>query len=397
MKPTLGWTMLSREEMGQAGKLTSGDQDTRDEIGFLLIHQGFADRFFPGTSVLHTRVRYALFVPWLFQHAAENRPRNLDKAIEDEMIELAKRLKKRERYDVIGGDVLGRLSTQPPDRVYWTALKQWGILLSGINTRSEALRRLQASVRKAPLDDDGGRLDEESIEVFSSLPKPPAGWDDLKSELDFKMNSREQDYLHRKLGRLTRPGETAPSLLAQLVAAGAHYAAADNSLPRQLDAHADSPDKQALKIARDAAQLSAIGRAVYGALVEHLRAQDGRKENGIFRAALHSHFDQYGEAASRCDLAALKVFLPGIPPHVNDVLAQTQTYVRDGKPEAFLKLRSCYQHSEVTRKAGRARLANTLKAILRRNEWDPGRHNITPLHYRWYVVRKMLNDLSGQS
>ena len=43
-----------------------GQQDTRDEIGFLLIHQGFADRFFPGTSVLHTRVRYALFVPWLF-------------------------------------------------------------------------------------------------------------------------------------------------------------------------------------------------------------------------------------------------------------------------------------------------------------------------------------------
>ena len=32
------------------------------------------------------------------------------------------------------GNVLGRLSTQPPDRVYWTALKQWGILLSGINT-----------------------------------------------------------------------------------------------------------------------------------------------------------------------------------------------------------------------------------------------------------------------
>jgi hypothetical protein len=43
--------------MRQAERLASGEQDTRDEIGFLLIHQGFADRFFPGTSVLHTRVR----------------------------------------------------------------------------------------------------------------------------------------------------------------------------------------------------------------------------------------------------------------------------------------------------------------------------------------------------
>jgi hypothetical protein len=59
MKPILGWTMLSREEMRPAERLTNGEQDTRDEIGFLLIHQGFADRFFPGTSVLHTRVRYA--------------------------------------------------------------------------------------------------------------------------------------------------------------------------------------------------------------------------------------------------------------------------------------------------------------------------------------------------
>jgi hypothetical protein len=207
MKPTLGWTMLSREEMRQAERLTSGDQDTRDEIGFLLIHQGFADRFFPGTSVLHTRVRYALFVPWLFQHAAENKPRgsDLNAAIRRDMIRLAIRLKKRERYDVIGGDVLGRLSSQPPDQVYWTALKLWGILLSGINTRSEALRRLQASVRKAPLDDDGGSLDEDATEVFSSLPKPPTGWDNPESELDFKMSPREQDYLRRKLGLLRAP------------------------------------------------------------------------------------------------------------------------------------------------------------------------------------------------
>ena len=58
MKPVLGWTMLSREEMRQAERsLANGEQDTRDEIGFLLIHQGFADRFFPGTSVLHSQAQ----------------------------------------------------------------------------------------------------------------------------------------------------------------------------------------------------------------------------------------------------------------------------------------------------------------------------------------------------
>src|SRR5881227_549610 len=96
LKPSLGWTMLSREEMLQVERsLANSEQDTRDEIGFLLIHQGFADRFFPGTSVLHTRVRYALFVPWVYQRAARSRRRgsDLDTMIRRLLIELAIRLK----------------------------------------------------------------------------------------------------------------------------------------------------------------------------------------------------------------------------------------------------------------------------------------------------------------
>ena len=208
--------MLSRDEMRQAEQLARGEQDTRDEIGFLLIHQGFADRFFPGTSVLHTRVRYALFVPWLFLHAAKSKTRgsDLDAAIRRELIQLAIRLKKGERYDVIGGDKLGQLTSQPPDRVYWTALRQWGLLLPSVGSRSEALRRLRALTRSTPLDDDGGRLDEDLAEVFCNLPEPPASCPDPESKLDFKMCATEQDLLRRKLSLLTRPGENALSLLS---------------------------------------------------------------------------------------------------------------------------------------------------------------------------------------
>jgi Family of unknown function (DUF6361) len=141
--------------------LANSEQDTRDEIGFLLIHEGFADRFFPGTSVLHTRVRYALFVPWLFQRAARIRRRgsDLDSTIRHLLIELAIRLKQLggEPNGVIGGDKLGQLTSQPPDRVYWTALRAWRLLLPMVDSRSDALRRLQESVRSSSTDDDGGR------------------------------------------------------------------------------------------------------------------------------------------------------------------------------------------------------------------------------------------------
>lgn len=400
MKPILGWTMLSRDEMRQAERLASAEQDTRDEIGFLLIHQGFADRFFPGTSVLHTRVRYILFVPWLFLHAAAEKPKgsDLDAAIRRELIQLAIRLKKGERYGVIGGDKLGQLTSQPPDRVYWTALRQWSLLLPSVGSRSEALRRLRASTRATPLDDDGGNLNDDSADVFCNLPKPPAEWDDPDAKLDFRLNANEQDFLRRKLGLLTRPGETVPALLSRLVEAREYYPGTGNELPRALYARADAADKQALGIARDAADLAAIGRTVYGALVEHLRAEDGGPDEGTFGTQLRSHFERYGEAAARCDLLGLEALLPAIPEYVKEVLRKTQAFVREERPEKFLCLRDCYQHSEVMRKtSSRARLPNTIRSAQRRAEWDAGRHNTTPLHYRWYVVRDMLNDLSGRS
>jgi hypothetical protein len=395
--------MLSQEEMRQVERsLANNEQDTRDEIGFLLLHQGFADRFFPGTSVLHTKLRYALFVPWIFLQAAAKpqRGRDLERTINDQLVELAIRLKRlgKEPLGVIGGDKLGELTSQPPDRVYWTALRTWGLLHPTVDSRSEAIRRLQAAARPSMVDDDGERIEDEPIEVFAGLPPQPKGWDGPQSPLHFKIPANERIYLRQKLRLLTRPQDNAPSLLARVVEARETFPDTSITLPMALDARADDADRRALAIARDAAALAAIGRAVYGALVEHLLARDGGPDEGTFRAQLPRHFSNYGEAAARCDLEAAEAFLPDLPAHLTDVLQQTRAYVRAARPDAFLALRDCYRTAEVNRKTDlRARLLNTERSAQRRSEWDPARHNTTPLHYRWYIVRDMLSDLNGPS
>jgi hypothetical protein len=400
MKPVLGWTTLSREEMRQVERsLANNEQDTRDEIGFLLLHQGFADRFFPGTSVLHTHVRYALFVPWLYRRAASDRRRgsDLDAKIRYLMIELAIRLKQlgAEPYGVIGGDKLGQLTSQPPDRVYWTALRAWGLLLPSVDSRSDVLRRLKAATRSSATDDDGGRLDDDAMEVFAGLPEPPKGWDDPKSALNFKMPGPERQFLRQKLSLLTRPTDAALSLLARLVGAGDSFVSESPGLPKELDARADAADKIALNVARDAAALVAIGRAIYGALVEKLLARDGGPDEGRFCAQLTTHFATYGESAGRCDLDTVQMLLPELPDYFRNVLHKTRAYVRKEKPETFHLLRDCYQTAEVRRKSvRRARLLDTERAAQRRSEWKPERHNTTALHYRWHVVREMLAALS---
>src|SRR5690349_3999540 len=43
------------------------EKGTLDELGIGSIRDTFADRFFPGTSTIQTRIRYFLFIPWIYQ------------------------------------------------------------------------------------------------------------------------------------------------------------------------------------------------------------------------------------------------------------------------------------------------------------------------------------------
>jgi len=210
------------------------------------------------------------------------------------------------------------------------------------------------------------------------------------------LQPEESDFLRDRLSVLNRPGEDKHSLLARLVMAREYYPGNTRELPRQLDARADAADRIALRVARDAAALAAIGRAVYGAILEQLIVKDGGVDEPTFRNQLFTHFTQYGEATVNCDLNVAEELFPTLPSYLIEVLRETQAYVRRGNPDDFMDLRSVYQTAEVRRKSSRrARLVDTDRAAARRAEWNKGRHNTTPLHYRWGIVRDMLRDLNA--
>jgi len=43
-----------------------GEKEIREELGIGTVRDAFSDILFPGTSTLHTRAKYMLFVPWIF-------------------------------------------------------------------------------------------------------------------------------------------------------------------------------------------------------------------------------------------------------------------------------------------------------------------------------------------
>ena len=107
------------------------EHDTLDEIGVGSIRDSFSEILFPGTSTIHTRARYLLFIPWVYGQLERQRVPSSQAAPE------ARRLQVRlinsleaggESSGVIGIEAKASLK-RLPDEVYWSSLRSYGIRL----------------------------------------------------------------------------------------------------------------------------------------------------------------------------------------------------------------------------------------------------------------------------
>src|SRR3954454_12654889 len=53
------------------------DKETVDDLGLGTIRDAISNELFPGTSVVQTRARYYLFIPWIYAEAQRRWPSNL--------------------------------------------------------------------------------------------------------------------------------------------------------------------------------------------------------------------------------------------------------------------------------------------------------------------------------
>ena len=397
----IGWILLSREAVARAEEaLASTEKGVRDEVGFLALHQGFADRFFPGTSVLHTRLRYVLFVPWLMNEVASNGGTDIARRFSAAETALAGQLKGGPDSDgIIGGRVWPRPTAQPPSMTYWSALGSWGILRQrddrSLPSRTQILRRPsrpRGRLNTRLIDDDGGALDGDTTSPFVSLPRVPKAIRLRSEPLDFRLSPVERSFLRRHLLGVRRPATATPCLLARLTEAEVGPETADLWVTAVADV-ADAEDRAALVTARHAAGLAGIGRTVYAALVEITQAQDGMPESTIHRNHLHEMLELHGHDARDIDLKALRGFVPNLSGNFSRVLSETCDWVTAGESDPR-SLHETYAEAERSRKGLRARLPDNVAGRQRRAEWDPQEHPLAePLHYRWPNVRRLLTDL----
>jgi hypothetical protein len=132
------------------------EEGTVDELGIGSIRDALADSLFPGTSVLHTRLRYVLFIPWLMQRAAARKsPAEMSaefRALEYRLIDSL--LAGGERLGVIGNTARSSLKRMPSS-VYWAALGPWRIRTGDFSAEGySGGSTTTASFRRTAMADD---------------------------------------------------------------------------------------------------------------------------------------------------------------------------------------------------------------------------------------------------
>lgn len=403
MKASFGWTLLSRDALRRAETQLSDDVDgVRDEVGFLALHQGYAERFFPGTSVLHTRLRYVLFVPWMYERLATLPGRQrVAAALEGCELELTRRLKEAGEDGVIGVRSYPRPTVQPPSMTYWSALATWRVLRvlpdGSYPSRATVHRAVAKGTPRQQLHDDDRQLLLEDEPIFGGVPRPPKAWHDANARIDFQLEPAERRFLRGCLLAVARPeSDNVPSLLARLVEHNLALNERSQLWMAKIRDVADGDDRAALVRARQAAALSAIGRALYAALLETVCDEHDRlPTDKVHRSSLATVIADFQDDALALDIDAIAVDAPTVPGGILEVLHTTQDWLR-GTSRNVMKLYDVYERAESRRKGRRARLTRSLAGREKRQEWQSDKHpSAKPLHYRWGNVRRLLMDLQG--
>lgn len=365
------------------------EKDSRDELGLGAIRDGLADLLFPGTSTIQTRLRYMLFVAWMYQRFEQDRVPSREVAARGRNFELTL-IRPLLDSDERGAGVFGRMAggrlQRLPSSVYWAGLGSWGVrrMPFSIEEYHRSLDSLYQRRRTTRRADDGELLHGPLTTTWH--PKLPAPPDDFPMRADFDLRFEEADFLRHCI--VTAVPQSLLAWLAQ------HGHPADVAFPWQHPNLGDfTADHQALL---DHARL--VSEVMHGAarLYNLLLAQKKQKPElyEIHERELHTWVATPIEGVHTWDLADLWRRLRGAG---HDVAPATQLFVerwvglvRDGlqQPGVMAKASELVHQREMRLKSSRSRFLNA-RAL---DQWG-GYAGLDRLGFRWNTASAFLADL----
>ena len=222
MSSALTWLDFSDQEQRKVLDVIKlfRQEGTVDELGVGTIRDGLADLLFPGTSTLHTRAGYLLFIPWIYQQVEASEAKSRDpwrsaRSLEVRLID--ELVASDDPEGTIGRNRRGQLKTFP-STIYWAALAVFRIrLYRGSQGQYHRWVTQQRGRAMRPLIDADGNPVGASPGSWHPSPDPPAGFPRGAS---FSLSAEHAGYLRERITGAAHDGQGRSSLLSYMLAEG---------------------------------------------------------------------------------------------------------------------------------------------------------------------------------
>jgi hypothetical protein len=387
---SLAWIDFDEAERQRAQRIMAlfQERESRDELGLGAIRDSIADHLFPGTSTIQTRLRYMLFIPWLFRtlegrDVPEGQLRAEARALE---IRLADALKAGgESNGIIGRDAGPRLQ-RLPSSVYWAGLGAWGIRLfpGSIDSLFISLRGLKRP--RISSDSEDAAAGSRAAAIWNpALPQAPK---DLLDRAAFCLSADEAQFI------IDRLVATHPTALLTILARDGIDAECDHIWTHPYLASFPAPARRLVRHGEIFSHVMHGAALLYNLALSELRGRDDWAAD---------YRDRIAAWAAELDLSVVRnwsladfwdaVEHPAhrIRPTAKRFVTQWLELVVDGTTQiaSAPAARQLVEERERRLKTSQSRYTN--HAV--RDRWT-GASGVERLNFRWNQARSHLRDLA---
>ena len=398
MAATLTWLDHDAADRDRMNRILAlfRERDTRDELGVGVIRDLLADEFFPGTSTIQTRLRYMLFVPWIYQQLEAEQCSSADVAVHARKreVELVKALSESDDKAGVFGKRAGGDLQRLPSSVYWAGLGIWQIrrfngsqeqyqaAIDNIyQQRSNRHRAVDLARRRGEgVDSFGG---SSSLTWHTKIPAPPREFPETAT---VHLTREEAQFIEDQI--ITTQPQSLFARIIRLPLPDVDYPWQHPSLSRFTQEHRELLHHANL-----------LSQTMYGAaILYNLMLAEKKASSELVRARLddakqwllsldRGNLDKWG-----LDWVSPLAFKrqQTISPHTLDFCRRWVELVR-GSGNSIMKektARNLVQSREMRLKGGRSRFSNP-RAL---DQWN-GRAGLFRMDYRWPTVTRFIRDL----
>ena len=378
------------------------ESDTVDDLGIGTVRDAISNALFPGTSVIQTRARYFLFVPWIYRCAEMRFPNLLVDKAADMELRLIEALRRGGDLEGLIGLEAGQRLQIKPSAIYWSGLNRFGIFqATGMSIRQYGRQVARGGTLLDPEDE---LADRRASFWQQEIPHEPERFFQFE-EFNFDLTQDEAQWLSERIISSGGPGRRT-SLLESFVThlgrgGGVPIEASlwDQVLP-------DSTDASIVDLVGHSNYFSYAVRGaalLYNLMLAERRPTDLDQQESTDVSTYADALAEWSEGANGIDLMGWATDIGSfwrcfsenelrVPMSAKAFVDRWANVIAEDGPAGIdsVRGRDCVRKREFEHKKSQARLANPKR--LRAWQGGSGTRRLT---YRWERVQQILRDIDA--